>query len=263
MTVDLMISIVTITLNSEKHLEQTIQSVINQSYKYIEYIVVDGGSTDRTLDIINRYNNDIAAWVSEPDRGISDAMNKGLSMATGSYVLFLHSDDYLIHPNVLDYAAEYLIDSFDIVMFSIVKENADGEMKYYQPRGLKWWINFKTGIYHQSAFCSRDMFRRVGLFDIQLKICMDYDLFLRSYRRKCTTHKIDFPLTVMRSTGISSRKDWQSLEKRFMEEKYMHKKNCHSHLLRIMYHVYWLAYPLYRKIKYNYDLFKDFQERKI
>ena len=89
------ISIITITFNSEEHLEQTIESVAAQTYPSIEYIIVDGGSTDGTLDIIKRHEEDIDRWISEPDDGIADAFNKGIALATGDFVYFLNSDDYL------------------------------------------------------------------------------------------------------------------------------------------------------------------------
>ena len=91
------ITIVTITYNAERYLEQTITSVIEQTYTNREYIVVDGNSSDGTLDIIKKYESEIDNWISEPDNGIADAMNKGIDLATGDYILFLHSDDCFEH----------------------------------------------------------------------------------------------------------------------------------------------------------------------
>lgn len=98
-----LLSIITVVYNGEKYLEQTIQSVINQSYEYLEYIIIDGGSTDRTLEIIAKYDDYIDYWISEPDRGIYNAMNKGTKLATGSHVLHLNADDLLFQPESLDF----------------------------------------------------------------------------------------------------------------------------------------------------------------
>ena len=87
------ISIITCSLNSIQHIEQTITSIISQTFEEKEYIVIDGGSVDGTIDIIQKYDKEITQWISEPDIGIADAMNKGLRLATNNYILFLHSDD--------------------------------------------------------------------------------------------------------------------------------------------------------------------------
>jgi glycosyltransferase involved in cell wall biosynthesis len=102
------LSIVTISFNSEQYLEQTIRSVIGQSYANIEYVVVDGGSNDGTLDIIRKYDSEIDRWISEPDAGIADAMNKALSLTTGDFVYFLHSDDYLEGDDAIEKASRHL-----------------------------------------------------------------------------------------------------------------------------------------------------------
>ena len=108
------ITIITITFNAELYLEQTIASVIGQTYNDKEYIVIDGGSTDSSLDIIKKYKKNIDKWISEPDNGISHAMNKGLQYATGDFVFFLHSDDYLCDDNVLAEACQFLTDQHDL-----------------------------------------------------------------------------------------------------------------------------------------------------
>ena len=96
------ISIITVSYNAAKTIEQTISSVVNQTYQDIEYIIIDGGSTDGTMDIIRKYEDRIAYWISEPDKGIYDAMNKGIDVATGDYVYFLGADDRLVDANIID-----------------------------------------------------------------------------------------------------------------------------------------------------------------
>ena len=241
------ISIITITLNSERYLEQTITSVTNQSYRNIEYIIIDGGSTDRTLDIIRKYDNKIDRCISEPDDGIADAMNKGVSLSTGDYILFLHSDDYLLNSKVLEHAAPFLRKPYDIAMFSIVLEN-NGKKSLAAPRGLNWWTNFKTGIFHQSAFCSKELFRKIGPFDTKFHIVMDYDFFLRAYKANITIKIVTFPLSLMRLVGLSSQQNWPSLKERFKEERMVHTKNCENSWMRLLYGIYWSLYFPYRKI---------------
>ena len=240
------ISIITITLNSERYLEQTISSVVDQTYGNIEYIIVDGGSTDGTLDIIRKYDAKIDRWISEPDKGIADAMNKGLSLATGDYILFLHSDDYLLNSGVLEQAAGFLTKPYDIVMYDIILERNE-KKSLVSPRGLTWWINFKTGIFHQSVLCSKTLFREIGTFDTNFHIAMDYDFFLRAYRASMRTKRIEIPLTLMRLVGISSNTDWPGLKQRLLEEHRVHVKNCPTLWMRLMYKIYWLAYLPYKK----------------
>lgn len=242
------ISIITVCYNSTQHLEQTIKSVAGQSYADKEYILVDGGSTDGTIEIIKRYEDKIDKFISEPDQGIADAMNKGLALATGDFILFLHSDDYLISNEILATAALHLATDEEIFLFNIFLAR-DGGKNLFKSRGLNWWMNLKTGIFHQSTICRRELFDKIGNFDTGFRIGMDYDFFLRAYRSGVKAKKIDFPLSVMRLCGVSNQLDWPSLRERFAEEKRVHMKNCPSARLRIVYFFYWFFYPIYRRCK--------------
>jgi len=175
-----LISIITISLNAEKYLEQTIRSVLNQTYKNIEYIVVDGGSTDGTLGIIEKYKNAIDHIISEKDEGIADAMNKGATLAKGDYVVFLHADDYFVHDNAIEAVVEKMDKTADIVACNIQYGVRQSTCK---PRGFNFWFNFKQGIYHQGIVCRRDLIEKLNGFDMQFSIAMDYDFFLRAYHR--------------------------------------------------------------------------------
>jgi len=240
------ISIITITLNAERYLGQTIPSVVNQTYSNREYIIVDGGSTDGTLDIIKKYESEIDNWISEPDKGIADAMNKGIDLATGDYILFLHSDDYLVNSSVLERASEYLGDRFDIFFFQVLHD-IHGQNQVSSNRPLGWLTNFKMGSCHQGQLCSRKLFQRIGKFDTSFKIDMDYDLILRAYRAGASCNSVNMPLAVMRLIGISSRTDWKSLRERFDEERRVHFKNCTTIWMRLLYVFYWMMYLPYRK----------------
>ena len=243
------LSIVTITWNSEEFLEQTIRSVVGQSYPGIEYIVVDGGSTDGTLEIIKRYEERIDRWISEPDNGIADAMNKAIELATGEFIYFLHSDDFLASESSIHEACQHLTDDEDIFLFSIYLQK-DGVKARHKPRGLNWWLNFKTGVFHQSVICRRSLFDRIGLFDPTFRIGMDYDFFLRAYRRGIGSLRVDMPIATMRLTGISSGTDWPALRERFGEERAIQSKNRSSAWMRFVYAIWWTLYLPYRRIRY-------------
>ena len=243
------ISIITITLNSEKYLEQTIHSVTQQTYPNIEYILVDGGSTDRTLDIITKHEPQIDEWISEPDDGIADAMNKGLRLATGDYILFLHSDDYLLDEKVLERIVPYLNTKRDVYLCSIYQSWGES-LRLCKPRGLTSWMNLKTGVLHQGALCSRALFEQIGEFNTSYTIAMDYDFFLRAYRAVSSSVIIDMPLSVMRMVGVSSRQDWSILRRRFAEERTIHFMNKKNVLMHAVYQFYWALYLPYRWLRH-------------
>ncbi|MBE8233321.1 MAG: glycosyltransferase, partial [Endozoicomonadaceae bacterium] len=113
-------SIITVSLNSEKYIADTIKSVKNQTYPHKEHIIIDGASTDSTVNIISQYEDDIAYWVSEPDNGIANAMNKGIEQAKGDYLLFLNSDDYLLNNDVLGQVVKKIDSSIDINIFKVL-----------------------------------------------------------------------------------------------------------------------------------------------
>ncbi len=242
------ISIITITFNSERYLGQTIKSVINQSYyENIEYIIVDGGSNDGTLAIIKQYESKIDHWISEPDQGIADAMNKGLKLATGDYILFIHSDDYLLKTDILEQVSEYLNTNLDVYTFQVVLEyGCRRRISVNNPLG--WSTNFKMGSCHQGQLCSKKLFDKIGGFDLKFKIDMDYDFILRAYRKGVTSLTIDLPISVMRQIGVSSKTDWPSLKARLNEELHVHKNNCTSNWMFFMYRIYWGIYLPYKKL---------------
>ena len=178
-------SIITITMNSRGYLNETISSVLSQEYRNLEYIIVDGGSTDGTLDTIKECarKDDRIRWVSEPDQGIADAMNKGVLLATGDVIAHLHSDDRYADASVLSRVAmefarhpealwltggEYVIDQQGRIIQEI-------KVRRYSYRKLVR-CNF---ILHPATFIRREGFRRAGLFNTHRKYAMDYDLWLR------------------------------------------------------------------------------------
>jgi glycosyltransferase involved in cell wall biosynthesis len=241
-----LITVITVVYNGDKHLEQTIQSVIHQTYNNLEYIVIDGSSTDKTLDIIRQYEGMIDYWLSEQDQGIADAMNKAIALATGEYLVFIHADDYFECNDSLKIAIQQVNES-EIVLFDILY---GANLKKLSPRGFNFWINFKTGVYHQASLCRREVFNGIGGFDTDFKIAMDYDFFLRAYRRGVINQSLPSVLSVMRDTGISSRKDIDSVLERLAEERKVHDKNCPHFLMATLYKGYWFFYMFYKKLTY-------------
>lgn len=251
----LKISIITITLNSEKYLSQTIDSVVQQSYPHIEYILVDGVSTDNTLNIIKAKQQHIHRWISEPDDGIGDAMNKGIALATGDYLLFLHSDDYLFSPESIAQAVAHIEQQQHLMVYaSAIRYQRKQSVTIYQPRAWNFMIYFKTRLWHQGVLCHRRVFKQIGGFDAQFKIAMDYDFFLRVYLHGLSVALYPDTLAVMRDTGVSSRQDWQNLSRRFDEERAVHKKNQANPLMGLVYAFYWLLYKPYRRLRYLLSL---------
>ncbi|MEH6503179.1 MAG: glycosyltransferase family 2 protein [Cycloclasticus sp.] len=239
------ITVITVCFNAEKYIEQTIKSVLEQKNIALEYIIVDGGSSDTTLDIIKRNEPSIDRYISESDKGIADAMNKGVALATGDYVLFLHADDYLYSDDALKMAVPYLKGQKDIYIFDTIFSMKKGNLRKHSGSfGRR--ILFK-GICHQGVLCRRDLLLRLGGFDESFKICMDYNFFMKAYLNSATAKYIDEVLSVMRDTGISSRQDWQSLKQRFMEEKRVHIENGPTKLMQAVYKLYWAMYLPYRK----------------
>lgn len=243
------ISIITVCFNAEKYIEQTIKSVIEQKDCDIEYIVIDGASTDNTLDIIKQYGAGITKWISEPDGGIANAMNKGVQLAMGDYLLFLHADDYFTDVDVVSKILSYLTGNADIYAFDVIYKTKSKEVrKRTKPFGIRTY--FKTPVMHQGAFCKKELFKQLGGFDDSLAIAMDYDFFYKAYKLGALMEIHHQALSIMRDTGISSRQDWPSLKQRFSEEKRVHLANKKSVFMTVMYALYWMLYLPYRKVKY-------------
>ena len=241
-------SVITIGYNSANSIEQTITSVIAQTYPNKEYLIIDGGSKDETIDIIEQYEAQIDQWISERDDGISDAMNKGLKIATGDWILFLHSDDYLVGKDSLEKAVAMIETNIDILACNIYFKYGE-TIKLAKPHGWNFRMNFKVGLWHQAILCRKQLFERIGGFDKAFKLAMDYDFLLRAFRANTKVKIVHMPLSVMRKTGISSRTDPSSLKRRFLEERQVHKKNCDSAFLSAVYGVYWPLYQAYNFLR--------------
>jgi glycosyltransferase involved in cell wall biosynthesis len=174
-----LITVITVVYNGEKTLERTIQSVINQTYKNIEYIIIDGASTDKTLDIIKKYEDWIDYWISELDEGIYPAMNKGIDLATGEWINFMNADDCFFDNTVIEKVFFVSKDNYAVVYGNVVFKSAIyTRLKY--PKNLK---KLSKGLVfsHQSSFIKTDVMKKYK-YDTSFKICADKDFFYRLYK---------------------------------------------------------------------------------
>jgi len=241
------LTVLTASYNSLEGLRRTVASVSSQMYANYEHVVVDGGSSDGTADWLAR-NGDRINWISEPDDGIADALNKGLDMASGEWILVLHADDTFADRHSLEQVAPFLKTATDIVSCDVLFETPD-RSRLIRSRGFSPWINFKTTIPHQGAFCRDSLVSRIGTFDTSLRVVLDYEFFLRAHRSKATVDVVHIALSRMPGTGVSSRRDWPSLHARFEEERAVHRMHCPNLAMWMIYRCYWPLYMTYRWIR--------------
>ncbi|MBQ9666161.1 MAG: glycosyltransferase [Bacteroidaceae bacterium] len=176
------ITVITICYNAVDEIEKTILSVINQTYKKREYIVVDGGSKDGTIDLIKKYGNWIDCWVSEPDRGIYDAMNKGLKLAKGEWVNFMNAGDSFADEHVFENLQKFFIPENDVVYGDVVVEKLG--IKYLQkaqPKELQKENSPRMGFVHQACFV-KTSFAKMYPFDLKYKLAADFNMVMTIYR---------------------------------------------------------------------------------
>lgn len=206
------VSIITAVYNNKEHIEDCLKSVIDQDYKNIEYIIIDGGSTDGTLEIVNRYKDSISIVISEPDNGIYDALNKGIRLATGDIIGILHSDDL--------YANEYVVQKVVKAFIEHHVQGVYGDLVYIDRNNTNKVIRYwKGGEYkldllkrgwmspHPTFFVKKEIYDKYGFFDTTYKIASDYDLILRFlWQHKISIHYIPEVLIKMKMGGISNKR---------------------------------------------------------
>lgn len=207
-------SIITVAYNSGQTIHQTIESVKNQTYKNIEYIIIDGDSKDNTVDIINQYefNTNIRLrWISEPDNGLYDAMNKGIKMATGDIVGIINSDDFYHHNDTIQKIVNAFKENPDIeAIFADVRfvhpDNIQKTIRYYSSKLFKPCM-FRFGFMpaHPTFFTYKHNFEKYGYYKTDYKIAADYELLIRFlYKHKLKYKYIPFDLLKMRTGGTST-----------------------------------------------------------
>lgn len=212
-------SIITVTYNAESVLEDTIQSVITQTYKNVEYILIDGGSKDKTLQIIDRYKEHIHTIVSEPDKGLYDAMNKGIQRATGDYLCFLNAGDELHEDDTLQLMVHSLTESTlpDVLYGDTAIVDEEGHFLHMRrltpPENLNW-KSFKQGmlVCHQAFFARRDL---IEPYDLHYRFSADFDWCIRIMKKSKELHHTHLVLIDYLNEGMTTRNHKASLKERF------------------------------------------------
>lgn len=204
------VSVVTVCYNAEGFIETAIQSVLNQSYQNIEYIVVDGNSTDATFEIINQYKGQITKVISESDEGIYDAMNKGIKQATGDVIGILNADDFYfdseVIQDVVNFFDEKPTDSVYGDLVYVERNNINKVVRYWRSGEFKR-AKFKYGwmLPHPAWFVKRQVYQKHGLYDLSLKTSSDYEYMLRVlYKHKISSRYLPRVMIIMRTGGTSN-----------------------------------------------------------
>jgi glycosyltransferase involved in cell wall biosynthesis len=174
-----LVSIITVVKNGENLLEKTIQSVLSQTYQNIEYIIIDGASTDGTVNVIRQYGEKIHYWVSEPDSGISEAFNKGIHSSNGDWINFLNAGDVFWQKDTVERVSHYFDQGLILTGF------AQFGQKVMPKRVLRNQerLNIKSMVSHQASFVHHSVFNQIGLFSPDYQLRMDYDFWLRAFQR--------------------------------------------------------------------------------
>ncbi len=217
---DPLISIITVCYQAEKTIEQTIQSVLSQTYPHIEYLIIDGASTDSTIEIIHSYGDQISKVISEKDKGLYDAMNKGLQLATGEYVYFLNADDLLYDEETLSKAFAACGEA-DVIYGEALFINEKGESlglrsqctPHQVPENLNWKsLKYGMVVSHQSFIVRRNI---AVEYDLKYRLCADIDWMIRCLKKAqktCNTHLI---IGKFRTGGVSKQQQKKSWKERY------------------------------------------------
>jgi len=205
------VSIITSVYNNKDKISQAIESVLNQSYNDIEYIIIDGASTDGTKDIIESYGNKISKFISESDEGVYDGLNKGIYLATGDVIGFLHSDDFYPHNQVIEMVMKYFkendCDGVYGDLLYVDKENIQKVIRRWKS-GRFQYEKLKRGWMppHPAFFIKKEIYEKFGVFDTSFKISADYDFMLKILSKKnIKICYLPYVLYIMRIGGVSNK----------------------------------------------------------
>ena len=204
------LSIITVVYNNKETIRDAIESVLSQTYKDIEYIIVDGASSDGTVEIIESYGDKISKFITEPDNGLYDAMNKGLALATGDVVGILNSDDFYVDEFVIEKVVKVFeekeVDSLFADLVYVKPDNLDKIVRHYDSSHFtpaKFAYGWMPA--HPTFFVKREMYERYGLFKTDYIIAADYELLVRFlYRHKVSYYYLQEVITKMRTGGVST-----------------------------------------------------------
>jgi len=195
------ISVVTVTYNAKDVVAETIESVLNQTYSNVEYIIIDGASTDGTLEVVDLYKEIIDHFISEPDNGTYDAMNKAIDIASGEWIIFVNAGDFFVNNRTIaDVFAHAINENIDFIYGDYIWKGDKQDVRVNsRPLDLMWQrISFS----HQSLF-TRTRLMKEKKFDLKYKIVSDYNFYFSCYMEGCRFEKVDMPISVFRAGGLS------------------------------------------------------------
>jgi len=212
------IDIVTITFNSENHLRRCLESVRGVRDCIVNYIIIDGGSTDGTQKIIKEYSDIITTFISEQDRGISDAFNKGILRCSSDFILLLNSDDWIIH----EYAREIfeaIGEDDEVICTNMLSYSDDSCLGEYKSNPVL--IPKYNSMLHPGCIVASNVYKNIGLYDVSLKVGMDYDFFCRCFKSNILFKLINYPLVAFHEGGTSRKRKYLILKESFaLRRKY-------------------------------------------
>lgn len=232
------ISIITVVFNNVNQIDLTINSVINQTYKNIEYIIIDGGSDDGTIEKISKYESGIDKFISEKDFGIYDAMNKGISISSGDYILFLNSGDKLNDNDTISQIEKYVINNncVDILYGDVIVNSLENNFSYLRNSKKVSHIKIDMPANHQSCLINRQ-FHLKNIFDLKYKLASDYNFMLKSYLNGAFILRIPLIFSIVIDGGVSDVN-----RKNVFYEKLLIKNELNFSILNYCIYYYELIY---------------------
>ena len=238
------ISIITVCYNSALTIEKTIQSVVSQDYANREYIVVDGLSSDNTMDIVGKYRDQIDVIISEKDQGISDAFNKGIRRATGDIIVMINADDILLS-GALSKVAQVWTPEIDVLATNVIMKDAETGYECREvPSTTFPLMPFFRHVAHQGAYISRECYQKYGLYDTNIRWPMDLELLMRVYVQGGRFHHADIDTAVFISGGTTNS---NSILKKKKDYLYIVRKNGGNSLQAWTFYMYLVATQVIKK----------------
>ena len=202
------LSVITICYNIKNEIERTCESIVNQTWQDFEWIVVDGGSTDGTLEVLQKYKHRINVYISEPDKGIYNAMNKGIKLAKGEWLNFMNGGDCFAASDVLEKVFQNKTYTADILYgdMNFIRTNKPACIEQYLPKLTKSFF-YHTCINHQASFIKRKLFTQYGLYDESYKIVADWEKWILFLQNGCEFMHLDIIISDFYGGGVSSKRN--------------------------------------------------------
>ncbi|WP_203257353.1 glycosyltransferase family 2 protein [Hyunsoonleella ulvae] len=246
------ISIITINYNNSEGLARTLKSIYSQTYTSFETIVIDGGSTDSSVDVILNYKDEISYWVSEKDNGIYNAMNKGIRSANNEYVLFLNSGDVFSSKSALADAIPFIVEE-DLISFNINFIGKETVRLVSPPKEMTFSYMYAKTLPHPSTFIKKSLFEIVGFYDESFKIASDWKFYILAlFKHNCSYKNVDIPLVDFYLDGVSSGKTVPNEGNKVLEENFSRFISDYEKLIEYEKLSSTYTYKVYYKLRNNY-----------